>query len=696
MTSWQRLTRAGVAAIFIATAVGVYLSLGERRGPGRGVTSTQLPPRVVAQTTNSALERVEGITPTFEVHSKRSDRLDDGTTKLIGVTIKTTNRDGRGFVVTAQEATVGKNNVELELRGGVRLREDDGFELATENARFNRDNGILSAPGDVSFSKERMRGNGVGMTYDQHADVLQLDSRAHVQVAASGPAAGMDFRAGSGTLDRTQHVLTLTRTVRVVHGEQTIDTRSATAHLSTTDDLVQFVELREQSSVTGGLGSVASMGARDMDLDYSDDGQRIEKASLLGGGSVVMTAAAGAAGRRIAGERLDITLRTDGSLDRIEGTAGVSMTLPPAEGAPGRAVKADTLNASARPDGSLSNARFNGHVTFSEDTAEGNMRTATAGALQLEMKGDAIGSALFTETPTFTDGDLRAHAAEARYEPTAGTLGLRGKDSRGEPGVQDERVTIDAELIDIVLDGPRITARNKVKSAVRGGTRTARSGGAADDSKLPGLLKQDRPVTITADNVTYDSASGVATYTGRAWLRQEDTEITANTIELQQKGGDLTARGQAQSRLVLDTGRSDGSGDELTYVDADRTITYTSRRAAAAKEAPLAHLVGPQGDLRGRRIRLFLASEESRLERLTAEDDVMARIDDRTVRGATLTYDAKSEVYVVTGSKAMPLRTEEQCSDVNGSTLTYNRPTGSMNIKERGQQQTHTTRKASC
>ena len=116
--------------------------------------------------------------------------------------------------------------------------------------------------------------------------------------------------------------------------------------LSDNEDLIQFVELRGQARVAGGLGSVSSIDARDIDLDYADDGQTIERASLRGASTVVMTANAGAAGRRVRGEQLDVSMRADSSLERLIGNGGVAMTLPAAEKSPAAPCRSDTLDAS--------------------------------------------------------------------------------------------------------------------------------------------------------------------------------------------------------------------------------------------------------------------------------------------------------------------------------------------------------------
>jgi hypothetical protein len=102
---------------------------------------------------------------------------------------------------------------------------------------------------------------------------------------------------------------------------------------------------------------------------------------------------------------------------------------------------------------------------------------------------------------------------------------------------------------------------------------------------------------------------------------------------------------------------------------------------------PTARLTGPQGDLRGRRITLFLAPSESRLERLQAQDDVIAKVDARTARGVTLDYLVSNESYRIGGTPTTPATVEENraadgCWELRGRALTFNRSADTMVVKD--------------
>ena len=101
----------------------------------------------------------------------------DGSTKLMGVTVSTDERDGgRAFTVTGKEGEVGQNDSIVELNGDVKLVASDGFTAKTEHATYNDGEGLVRAPGPVEFARDRMSGSGVGMTYDKNTR-RPLDSR---------------------------------------------------------------------------------------------------------------------------------------------------------------------------------------------------------------------------------------------------------------------------------------------------------------------------------------------------------------------------------------------------------------------------------------------------------------------------------------------------------------------------------------
>jgi lipopolysaccharide export system protein LptA len=104
--------------------------------------------------------------------------------------------------------------------------------------------------------------------------------------------------------------------------------------------------------------------------------------------------------------------------------------------------------------------------------------------------------------------------------------------------------------------------------------------------------------------------------------------------------------------------------DELLYEDAKHKATYTGH----------AHMSGPNGDVTGDRIELFLAEQGGQLERAEADGNVVSRQENRRAYGRHLTYIAKDDLYTMTGS---PVKIYEQtptnCRITEGTTLMFDR-----------------------
>ncbi|MGH9203742.1 MAG: LPS export ABC transporter periplasmic protein LptC, partial [Vicinamibacterales bacterium] len=375
---------------------------------------------------------------------------DDGSTKQFGVQIWVRKGSGRDFVVSAREAQSGANQRGLRLTGDVHLVASDGFELATENATYDQDEGLVRAPGHVSFRKGRLRGSGAGMTYDEKNDVLSVLDSSQVTLTDEADATTMSFSARTATLDRVQDFVRLDGGAHVTRGEEVLDSTTATARLSGDEQIVTFIELRGESRVVGGDGSFESMTARDIDLDYTDDGQQLERVALMGGAAVALAPASGSAGRKLAGETLDLQLASDGSVTHASGRDNVRLDLPAVAKAPERSIKSKTFDASGQQGAGLTDARFVDDVEYRELAgSESPQRVARSRGLQVSLTQDDVRHAVFTGGVAFEEASLSAVAGEARYDPGQATLQMTGGDGRGGPRVSDEQVTVAGPTIDL-------------------------------------------------------------------------------------------------------------------------------------------------------------------------------------------------------------------------------------------------------
>lgn len=670
MARWQTLARAGAALVGVAGIVAVYATMKERVVPVETPPPQRLDPKAMIESSGNVLQQVSGARQDYVVEAARQLYYEGGATTLVGVKISVRNRGGRDYVVTGAEAHTAEGQKQLELKGGVHLEANDGFRLETDVATFNQESGVMSAPGMVRFERGRLTGTGVGMTYDKSGDILTLHDQSHVTLAGDDEAEPLEFTAGRTVFDRMRHTLALDGPVHVVDGPQVIDARACLAQLTDDEARVRRIELRGESRVTGGRSSVESMAARDIDLDYADDGDTLQHALLDGAGVIALTGQAGVQGRTIRGDRLDLALAPDGALTSAIGRGGVSLDLPAAPGGAARSIRARSLDAAGEAGKGLTATRFTDDVEYREVSGRGagSGRVARSRALTAALDGDEIGEAVFSGAARFEQDDLRGTAAEARYLPSAGSLRLSGTEAGALPRVQDANVIIDGREIDVSLADRGMEARGGVKTtllpAATGGPRTT-----TDTAKRPGLFAQGTVVNVSADAIAYEGSARRASYRGDATLWQGETAIRANVIDVDEVKGDLTATGNARSTIAMDGGSSIAQANTIRYVDATRAMHYSGLTDAKGATAQQARLSGPQGDLQADRIDVVLRQGATQMERLDAAGRVSLRVTGRTATGATLSYAESDGRYVMTGAGTTGISIVDGCRETVGRTL---------------------------
>ena len=714
--NWQRRTRIGLAIFGAAVVTVVYFSIGERRAPTAPVQVPRIDPNSQVEVEQGEAQRLRDTVRDFSIKFARSLAYGDGSQKMFEVQITVNKADGRTYVVTADEAIAGKDQRERQLTGHVILKVSDGFELTTDRATHNQDDSIVRAPGAVAFSKGHMTGSGGDAIYDQTRDILTIAEQAKINMTDEKGQPTTDFSAGSAVLDRQQNTLTLDRQAHVLRNQQVIDADHVLTRLSDDEQIVQYIELRNNARVTGGT-SIDSMSARDIDMDYSDDGTALERVTLNGGAGVAMKGSSGA-GRQIVGEALDVRLAPDGAIIALIGRDKVRLDLPASGDTPAGSISADTLEGTGEAGRGLTTTEFRGKVEYREAGKRGAMdRVVRSQSLTAMLADDAISDATFKERVTFEDQGLSARAAEISYQPKQNKIVLRGTDAGGPPHVSVDQISIDARTIDVGLEGRRITA-TEVKTTLAPQKNAQARDSSTSGIAIPGLLKQDQAANINANALDYRGEDGQAVYRGGATLWQGSTTIRADTISLDQQKSNLVATGSAKSMLELDTGLSSGSGNEIRYDDQKRLVTYSgaplppttergtgsagarsgapsdTRRAVPVRDAQLS---GPQGDLRGERIEIALAKEGNKVERLEGYTGVTLKLDKRTAVGSRLTYYASEERYVMSaaGTKAVEVtdvRTAPSgavsCNRTVGRTLTFYKSTDTISVDGNDQNRT--------
>jgi lipopolysaccharide export system protein LptA len=659
---WQKKARFALAIFGIALVVVLYAAVRERQEAAPVDRPVRLDPQAIVESIGGTFEQLRAARQDYFIEYERQLTYEGGAAKFVGLKISSRGRAGRDFVVSGREAQATGDQQVLDIAGEVSMSVSDGLMVTADRATFNRLDGTLSIPGQVSFQKGGISGSGVGMTYNQESDLLVLQQQTHVTETDPQGKVVTEFSSASATLSRPDNFLSLAGNVQVMRDGQLIVADRGIARLSENEEYVTFIELRGNTSITGGA-TFETLSARDVDLDYTDDGTLLERVALSGGGAIGFKGEGGAMGRQLAGESLDVGFAPDGTVVRIVGDTGVRIDFPAAADSPARTISSRTLDANGEPGRGLTRATFTDTVEYREAAQRAaGARVVHAGVLVASLSGDAVTTARFSGGTRFEEAGLQASAADAEYDPARGTLRLTGSHAGAPPRVADEQITIEAANIDVTLQGRTMIARDSVRTTVQPQQQGT--------NRLPRMLEQGRPVTINAEALSYEGASGRAIYRGNADLLQGSTSIRAQVLTLDRATGDLIATGSARSSMTLDAGTSQGSAAEIRYDDGRRLITYDTPASRPPAPPAWSRLSGAQGDLTAARIEVILAPQGSEVERLEATTGVSIRLETRRATSTRMIYYASDNRYELTGLPTAPVNVVENCRETTGRTVT--------------------------
>ena len=722
--SWQKKARAAIAIFVMIFIAIVAMALHKRKAP---TTAALQPDRrdkecVLENTGGAHYESSKDGRVVFSVTSGTQCSYPDGRSKLGGGVEIMSNRNGKPFTVHSRDAEIVQSGQDLKtahFSTGVKLT-SDGTEVTTEDATYDQAEGILKVPGNAAFRRGRMQGTGVGATYDVNREVLWLLDRAHIMVAADDKGQGaLDATAGAAGLARAEHYAKLTRNGHISGEGRNIDADEITILLTEDDERVRTLQLRGNSRITGSAESSGprAMSARDIDLTYGDDGRTLQRSLLIENAVAELPGEGTSGGRRIAGKTIDITMSPDGNtVTSLNANENVQVDLPPDGEAPAKRIRSATLAAVGAPGTGLQNATFGGNVEYRETrAANGNApavdRVARSLTLVVATKPGfgALEQADFHGNVHFTDGpQVVADATRAVYHLDRDQIDLSPSNDPGpaSPRVSDGRVTVEARAIEFSPGTRKLKADTKVRSSMlpqerpgkasanaaaapaparsNGPQAPATPGSSTSQARVPSMLKGDQPVTVTSNRLEYDGAAGHAVYSGNARLWQGDTKVNGDTIVVDDKTGNLEARTNVRTEMTLEeldqkTGvrkktPSIGEADNFLYDDAKRLATYTGK----------AHMIGSEGDVTAEKLELFLVSGANELERAEgygANGGVVVKEGARVATGARLTYTAKDERYLMTGTPVEAVEnTPPDCKKSVGAVLTFHRAVDSVKM----------------
>ena len=249
MVTWQKRARLFVMAIAIGVMTIVFFTTRRREQPPPPAPLERGDPAATIESEGAFLVQVKGERETVRVEADKQFSYPDGSTRLIKVKV-TSLRQGETFVATADEARVGKNQTNLDMKGNVVITSNNGFEAKGDSATYSQGEGLMRGPGPVKFRRGRLSGSGVDFSYDETQDLLGLADQTHVIIAPEKRGGEpTDIKSGAAVLGRTDNFLSFERNVHIVRGSQVIDAQSALGELSETDEHLSGLELSGESRI---------------------------------------------------------------------------------------------------------------------------------------------------------------------------------------------------------------------------------------------------------------------------------------------------------------------------------------------------------------------------------------------------------------------------------------------------------------
>ncbi|RPI54739.1 MAG: LPS export ABC transporter periplasmic protein LptC [Acidobacteria bacterium] len=708
MLSWQKRARWLVLAVAIGVISVVVFTTRRREEPPPPEPIARIDPAAVIESSGAQVSQVKGDRETVRIEAEKQLSYPDGSTRLLNAKV-TSVRDGKTFVAIGEEARVGENQTNLDMKGNVRMTASDGLEVVAGSATYNQTEGIVRAPGPVTFKRGRMSGSGVDFSYDEARDLIGIADRTNVKIAADkGGVGATDITAGAAVLARMDDFASFERAVHIVRGTQVIDADSALAELTEDEQRVRSLELQGSARIeTPGAapGELRFMSGDTINLTYRENTDLLESAILSGNSSLRIAGEKGTPDRVLHAQNMEIGMAPDGTtVTSLNGRDHVVLDLPGTKQQPAKKVASNALVASGTAQEGLTAASFTEGVEYTETGGTPPVkRTVTSRTLDTALNGGLgeIREATFIGAARFRDDTTNAAASRLRYNMQSGQVVLTGEPGQPVPRVVNEQMQVDANEIEMNVEGSKLKAKSVSKPVqsilfpVKPGAKSTR--------RTPGLMKQDQPVNGLSRELSYTGGDESSLeLIGAATLVQgekAETNVKGDKITVDGKTGNLVAQGSVISLMMVqdvnpetnvrEASRSTGSGQQMVYDDALRKVTYTTK----------AHVVGTHGDLTGETIVLTLGENGQDVERLEAVDAVKLTEAERITTGDHLVYVAAQEEYTMTGKGRlvrMFRTTTEGCRRSEGSSFTFSRATDMLRIVGGEETRTQTAPDNAC
>lgn len=529
---------AGAIAILVAVAVGgVYLRRVFREAEARRTAPPPVAPSVQQQSHEFSFSKVEGDRTLYTIRASRATEFkDQGKNLLEDVWVTIYGREGARYdnlhtrqcdYQPANGRVVCEGDVQMDLESAEEAREKPGERVVhvnTKNVTFDRDTGVATTDQPAEFHFPNGEAHGVGVIYDTHAAHIILQHEAELTLKKD-PNAGAPavFTGSSMEYRRDLHRAQLFAPVHAVQG-----VRELTAELLTLefDD-----QLRAHRAIATGnpvLHGAETSGPVDIAADKF----------------VVEFNAAGWTERMIGEGNIHVVRTGKTEKDNFQAQHAVMELTPPSTGG----NNPRELNA----NGGVKLAAQQGDESRRLETESLHLNFALgANPSQRHLEsGETLGPGTIVTQAPGEDTEIHAKRFTFKFDEEgrlSRLLGHSGVEIHRQLGSGEPQTSTAEELAMDFSAGEWATLDETGNVRFREGEKTAQAGHAH--------------MVRATDEVKLEQSPSVS---------DGQSSTTAQTIEMNQKTGDMRAAGRVRSSyLSADQGGPTNFGPEPAHVTAD-------------------------------------------------------------------------------------------------------------------------------
>lgn len=741
---WQSVARAVVALVGIGCAVAVYVLLRPRPQMVEPPKPALLDNSVTAAAKGTKQKRVDPSgRETFSFSAAETLAMADGRTLFKGVRFKFT-KGTVTYIVTSNEAEsegksgpTGEEPSKMLFRKKVKMEGDDGFSVEAEDATYLGDEQRVAFPGAVGFTRDRLRGRGVGADLYMDRSVLWLNDQSQMTIEPDKGGVPVEISGKRVGLAQADGYIRAEEGTRLTRESQQLRADQMVVHFAEGTQSVRRIELVGKSSALGtGKGQRPDMRGDNIDLDFTAESGLLTHARMDTAAALTLRDDSGVTA--VKSNAIDFHVGANGeTLTKLEATGATETILPRVGEAPARTIHSNGLVAEGQDPKGLDRAVFSGGIQYREMLPAGRgeaaaVRLATSQSLVLSLDGglNQVKDANFRQAFCFvgplapaapaldpkcsttktlpargtSDDSMAAAADEGTYDAKAETLRLKSTaPTRPRPWVVNREVTVEAREIDMDIKHNAIDARGSAKEQVDFNRKP--TPGQTKASGTPGLFESDKAITVKTNTLKYSRDTGRATYTGNVFMFQpasagqaEGSVLKADEVNVDDEKHNIDATGNVRSTLFIEQApdepgkkgptRTTLNSNRMTYVEATRTALYAGAAVMETGEG------ATKQSLEAAEITLVMQTEKRALKSLLSTAPgagvVLAKLPEgRQSQGLRLTYDAEKDTYVMTGNPAQfvaPSTTNApgMCQVGRGSRIEFPRTGGEAKVTAEG------------